>query len=231
MRKITSNLVGLLVAIAVLLTLAGHLFSYPWLEYFFKPLATVLILSIALSQWRSDQRPYSFWITTGLFFSLLGDIALLWPASYFLPGLAAFLVTHIAYLIAFTRDARFPAKVTIWLLYLAVAAGLYAFLFPNLPTSLKIPVALYSLLLASMAGQAMGRFLVLKSRSTRNAALGAILFMFSDLLLAFDHFHSAIFLAPVLVLTPYYVAQWLIACSTSSPSKPPTSKISPSSVV
>ena len=223
MSKISSNLVGLLVAIAVLLTLAGHLLSHPWLEYFFKPLASVLILSIALSQWRSDKRPYSFWIAIGLFFSLVGDIALLWPACYFLPGLAAFLVTHIAYLIAFTRDAKFPARPFIWLLYLAIAAALFILLFPDLPRGLKIPVALYSLLLATMASQAMGRFLVLKSRSTRNAALGAILFMLSDLLLAFDHFHSAIFLAPVLVLTPYYLAQWLIACSTASPSKQPTS--------
>lgn len=215
MRKISSNLVGPLLATAVLLTLAGHLLFHPWLEYFFKPLATVLILAGALSQWRSDKRPYSFWITTGLFFSLLGDIALLWPASYFLLGLAAFLITHVAYLLAFTRDAKFPARLSIWLLYLAIAAVLLAFLFPNLPGSLKIPVALYSLLLASMAAQAMGRSLTLKSRPARFAAFGAILFMLSDLLLAFDHFHSPILLAPVLILTPYYLAQWLIACSTA----------------
>ncbi len=223
MRKVSSNLVGPLLAIAVLLTIAGHLLHYPWLEYFFKPLATVLILSIALAQWRSDKRPYSFWITTGLCFSLLGDIALLWPASYFLLGLAAFLATHVAYLIAFTREAKFPASLSLWLLYLAVASALFLLLFPDLPSNLKFPVALYSLLLATMAAQAMTRFLVLKSRPAGFAAFGAILFMLSDSLLAFDHFHSAIFLAPLMVLIPYYLGQWLIACSTASPSKPQTS--------
>jgi uncharacterized membrane protein YhhN len=223
MPRISSNLVGLLSAIAALLTLAGHLLYHPWLEYFCKPLATVLILAIAFSQWRADKGSYSFWITVGLFFSFLGDIALLWPALYFLPGLAAFLVTHLSYLIAFTREAKFPARPSIWVLYLAIAAAMLVFLFPNLPSSLKIPVVLYSLLLAAMAAQAMGRYLALKTSPARLAATGAILFMLSDVLLAFDHFHSAIPFAPLLVLTPYYLAQWLIARSTAPPSKQQTS--------
>jgi uncharacterized membrane protein YhhN len=215
MRKYFLGFIGLLAAIAVLLTLAGLLLRHPLLADLFKPLATVLILSVALSQWRLNKIPYSRWITIGLFFSLIGDIALLWPNSRFLLGLAAFLVTHAAYLIAFTRDAKLPARVSIWFVYLAIAAAMLVFLFPNLPSSLKIPIALYSLLLASMAAQAMGRFLILETRPARLAAIGAILFMLSDLLLAFDHFHSAIPLAPVLVLSPYYVGQWLIACSTA----------------
>ena len=219
MPKYSFSFVGLLVAIAVLVTLAGHLLPHSSLAYLFKPLATFLILSVAFSQWRADKGSYSFWITVGLFFSLLGDIALLWPNLYFLPGLAAFLVTHVAYLIAFTRDAKFSARLSIWLLYLVVTAALLVFLFPNLPATLKIPVTLYSLLLASMAAQAMGRFIALKTRPTRLAAFGAILFMLSDLLLAFNRFHSAIPLAPVLVLLPYYLAQWLIAASTAPPSK------------
>jgi uncharacterized membrane protein YhhN len=223
MRRNFSSLAGLLAAVAVLLGLAGHLLAHPWLAYLFKPLATVLILFIALSEWRSDKRLYSASIAIGLCFSLLGDVALLWPDLYFLPGLAAFLVTHLSYLMAFTRDAKFPARPSVWVLYLAIASAVFVFLFPNLPSSLKIPVALYSLLLASMAAQAMGRYLTLKTSPARLAATGAILFMLSDLLLAFDHFHSAIPLAPLLVLTPYYLAQWLIARSTAPPGKQQTS--------
>ena len=43
----------------------------------------------------------------GLLLSLLGDIALLWPQQGFLPGLMAFLLAHIAYIVAFTREHRF----------------------------------------------------------------------------------------------------------------------------
>jgi len=211
MRKNFSILLGSLVAIAVLLTLAGHLLSAPWLSYLFKPLATLLLFSIAFSYWVSHRNSYALWIAIGLLFSLAGDVALLWPALYFLPGLGAFLFTHVAYLMAFTRDAKFPARLPIWFLYLATAGAFYALLFPHLPNNLKSPVAFYALLLASMAAQAMGRSLVLKTQPARLAAIGAILFMLSDLLLAFDRFHTALLLAPILILIPYYLAQWLIA--------------------
>jgi uncharacterized membrane protein YhhN len=217
MRRNSSIFLGFVMAIAVLLTLAGHLLANPWLGYLFQPLATILVLSIAWSSWRARKNPYSFWITIGLLFSLAGDVALLWPSRYFLYGLLAFLLTHIAYLVAFTRDAKFPARPLLWIPYLAIAGALSTVLFPNVPNHLRVPVALYSLLLASMAAQAMGRSLILKTRPARLAAIGAIFFMLSDLLLAFDRFHTSIPLAPALILIPYYLAQWLIAYSTAPP--------------
>lgn len=205
-----------LIFVAVALVLAGHLLASPLLVYSFKPLATALILGIAIANWRGgkDCDSYSLWISIGLFFSLVGDVFLLWPSLYFIHGLAAFLLTHLAYLIAFTRDARFPARVWLWILYLAIAATLYAFLYPNLPVPLKLPVALYSAALSSMAAQAMGRFLVVKTKPAQSAAIGAVFFMLSDFLLAFDRFHTLILLAPVLILIPYYLGQWLIVSST-----------------
>jgi uncharacterized membrane protein YhhN len=202
----------------VALALAGHLLASPLLVYVSQPLATALVLGIALVNWRGSRGSYSYSlsISIGLLFSLVGDIFLLWPSLYFIHGLAAFLLTHLAYLIAFTRDARFPARVWIWILYLAFAATLYAFLYPSLPVPLKLPVALYSALLSSMAAQAMGRFLVVKTKPAQSAAIGAVFFMLSDFLLAFDRFHTLILLAPVLILIPYYLGQWLIASSTQA---------------
>ncbi|HXP22873.1 MAG TPA: lysoplasmalogenase [Candidatus Sulfotelmatobacter sp.] len=207
-----------LIFVAVALVLAGHLLPSPLLVYVSKPLATALILGMALVNWRGSRGSYSYSlsISIGLLFSLVGDIFLLWPSLYFIHGLAAFLLTHLAYLIAFTRDARFPARVWIWILYLAIAATLYAFLYPNLPVPLKLPLALYSALLSSMAAQAMGRFLVVKTKPAQSAAIGAVFFMLSDFLLAFDRFHTLILLAPVLILIPYYLGQWLIASSTQA---------------
>jgi uncharacterized membrane protein YhhN len=205
-----------LIFVAVVLVLAGQLLASPLLVDIFKPLATVLILGIAFANWRHSRASYSYslWIAIGLLFSFVGDIFLLWPSLYFIHGLAAFLLTHIAYLIAFTRDARFPARVWIWILYLAIAATLYAFLYPNLPVPLKLPVALYATLLSSMAAQAMGRFLAVKTKAGQSAAIGAVFFMLSDFLLAFNRFHTLILLAPILILILYYLGQWLIASST-----------------
>jgi uncharacterized membrane protein YhhN len=197
--------------------LAGQLLLSPWLVYIFKPLATILILSIAFRNSRNRTDSYSLWITIGLLCSLVGDVLLIWPFLLFLPGLFAFLLAHIAYLVAFTRNVKFPVRFSIWLIYLAIVFILYAFLYPNIPVRLSPAVFIYSLLLASMAAQAMGRAVLLKTTPSYRAAIGAIFFMLSDILLAIDRFHALILLAPVLILIPYYLAQWLIARSTDSP--------------
>ena len=164
-----------------------------------------------------NRSSYAQWIAVGLVFSFLGDVLLIWPGQYFLPGLAAFLLTHTAYLIAFTRDCRFPARLSVWLAYLFVAAAFYLVLFPTLPRGLRMPVLIYSALLATMAGQAMGSFFELKTPFSLRAAAGALLFLLSDLLLAFDRFHRPLLYSTILILTPYYLGQWLIASSTSGP--------------
>jgi uncharacterized membrane protein YhhN len=209
------SLKTLLVAAAVVLVLIGHLIPVRWLAVVFTPLATILILCIAFLNWRSRRNSYSFWISMGLLFSLFGDVALLWPSRYFLIGLFAFLLTHVAYFIGFTRDASFPARPLAWFAYLLIIAASYAVLFPSFPQNMRLPVAVYSVLLGAMTAQAAARGLILKSPAARRAAFGAALFMLSDILLSFDRFHAALLLAPVLVLVPYYLAQWLIASSTS----------------
>jgi alkylglycerol monooxygenase len=149
-----------------------------------------------------------------LIFSLSGDIWLIWGARYFLFGLAAFLCAHIAYLIAFTRSVKFPARPIVWLLYLAIGAALYMILSPKLFAALKLPVALYTFFLASMAAQAMGRFLTLRTPFARLAAIGAAFFLLSDTLLAINEFYTPLPFSVLSVLGSYYLAQWLIASST-----------------
>ena len=148
------------------------------------------------------------------FFSLLGDVALIFPDSCFLYGLIFFLLAHIAYIIAFSFHLKFPAHPVLWVPYFAFAILLYLFLFPNLPADLRIPVALYAFLLSAMAAQAMGRLLILKNAQARSAAIGGLLFLLSDSLLALDRFRSTIPAAYLFILTSYYLAQWLIAAST-----------------
>jgi hypothetical protein len=106
----SSTLMGVFLAAAVALVLSGHLLLYSWLVYIFNPLATIFILSIAFTNWRNRTDSYSLWITTGLLCSLIGDVFLIWPSLFFLPGLFPFLLAHIAYLVAFTRDVKFPAR-------------------------------------------------------------------------------------------------------------------------
>jgi len=206
--------------VSIVAAIAVHFLASSLLLWTLAPLATLLILAIAFANWRARKDRYSLWITIGLLFSLVGDVLLLTPDRFFTLGLSAFLLTHIAYLFAFSRDTHFPARLGVWTLYLLFAACCYFLLFSRLPAGLRIPVAVYAAFLVSMAAQAMGRSFLLRTSAARLAAIGALLFVLSDGLLALDRFYVPIRLAPLLILVPYYAAQWLIASSTDQPPLP-----------
>jgi len=118
--------------------------------FVFKPLTTVLVVVHA---WRRDggapivRRAVLF----GLVLSLAGDVALLWPQQGFLPGLVAFLLAHLAYLLAFTRRVRLAARRWPFVAYAAIAGAVLSQLWPGVPAPLRVPVIAYVLCLAAMA--------------------------------------------------------------------------------
>ena len=63
------------------------------LVYFAKPVTTSLIGLIAWAA-RSADRRYRQWILVGLALSLFGDVFLMLPGNWFVPGLASFLAAH-----------------------------------------------------------------------------------------------------------------------------------------
>ena len=146
------RLLAAVIASALLTVLAGPL-QQPWLAFVFKPLTTILIL---LHAWPrgADEPLVRRWLLAGLGLSLLGDVALLWPQQGFLPGLIAFLLTHLSYIVAFSRRARFAARWQPFALYAAVSLAILSQLWPGLPTALRGPVIAYVLCLATMAAQA-----------------------------------------------------------------------------
>jgi uncharacterized membrane protein YhhN len=214
MHKNLKPVLGVLVGAAVLFALAGDLQSVSWLVYVFKPLATFLLAAFAFVNCRPGKSSYALFVAIGLLFSVAGDAALIWPEKYFVSGLLAFLFAHLAYLAAFTRGVRFPARLPVFLLYLGMGAVLFLYLHPKLPAALDSPVALYALVLASMAAQAMGRYTVLRTSAALLAALGGLFFMLSDSLLAIHRFRAPLPHDALLVLVPYYVAQVCFALST-----------------
>lgn len=218
MSRIHQRIAASAVATAALLAIAGHFTGIPWLVCVFKPLATLFIAAVAFTNWRAQRDRYSLWVAIGLMCSLAGDVWLLWPARFFLFGLMSFLAAHIAYLAAFTRGTKFPARPLVWLLYATIGFALWLFLSRGLSVSLQASIAVYTFFLATMASQAMGRFLVLRTSTARLAAIGAIFFMISDALLALDRFRRPIPASAFLVLLAYYLAQWLIASSTRATS-------------
>ncbi|MGH8158912.1 MAG: lysoplasmalogenase [Rhodanobacter sp.] len=195
-----------------------------WLHWICKPLATALIFLLA---WRA--RPalsarYRHWISTGIACSLLGDVLLMLPpdligADLFVPGLVAFLCGHLCFLAALLGDSRFAAR-PLWLLAsLGYGAVNLWLLWDSIGALLRLPVIVYVMVLAGMGGQALARAQMFTQRgdaqaaSARRAAVGAMLFMLSDSLLAWNRFHAAIPLSSLWVLSTYYLALWWIARS------------------
>jgi uncharacterized membrane protein YhhN len=192
--------------------------SAPWalnlaaLNFIFKPLATLCVIVFAALRAGVGAEAASArrWVLVGLWLSLAGDVALLWPKEGFLPGLVSFLLAHLAYLVAFTRYRRFGAWWPAFVAYALVAGLILWRLWPGVPAALQVPVIGYVLCLASMAAQAA----VLWRRGVPRGgvlALGGALFVVSDALLATNKFAGPLPLASLWILTSYWAAQVCIA--------------------
>jgi uncharacterized membrane protein YhhN len=193
--------------------------AWHWLHWICKPLTTLVIVLLAWQTLPALSPCYRRWILAGLGGSLLGDVLLMLPQDLFVPGLLAFLLGHLCFLAAFLGDSRCSARP--WMLlasygYGALNVGL---LWGAIAAPLRLPVLVYVFVLASMGGQAAARAAVFvrrhdpQARSAVRAAVGALLFMLSDSLLAWDRFRGPLPLALMGVLATYYLALWWIARS------------------
>lgn len=184
------------------------------LLFVFKPLTTLLVIAFAWP--RGADRPRARrWVLAGLFCSLAGDVALMWPQQGFLPGLVSFLLAHLAYLVAFTGVARLAARRGPFVAYALVAGTILAGLWPGVPAALRVPVLAYVVCLAAMAAQAAVLWSVARGgadeRRAATLAIGGALFVASDALLALNRFALPLPAAGLWILVPYWAAQWCIA--------------------
>lgn len=205
---------GLLLATAIVAAgdWAAVARRYFRVEYLLKPLTLILLLAAAASADLGVAKP---WLLAALVFGLAGDIALMCsnhaatePDSAFLVGLGAFLLGHICYLIAFARHGVHGLYLLAGLLLVAGAAAM------SLPQvlagasgaggqRLAVVVAGYAAVLAAMAVLAVGTGAIA-------TALGGLLFLTSDTVLAHDRFVGRVPRGPLLVIVSYHVAQLLI---------------------
>lgn len=204
-------------AVAALFTGAAHIYTdYQgprWATYVFKP-GTMLIIIGMLWVYPPIDESLRWLITMGLIASLVGDCFLMLPSKPLLPGLTSFLIAHVIYVYAFAQRAELVWSLVlgvVLLLLIGWAAGLFVFM-RHKAGKLLGPGALYIGSLGCMVFYA-GNVALNGLVGGNLLLLGALFFLVSDSALAFNRIYQPYRSAQLLILSTYYVAQYLIAAS------------------
>lgn len=201
-----------------------------WSEYLSKPLLMPLLaVWFALYAGTGAAAPRGH-LYSALFFAWGGDMLLMFAGGagdaataqlFFLGGLGSFLVMQLLYWGLYARCRReapqgggyrplLNRRPYLLLPIIAVAAGFYAWAFPNLDTVLRIAVALYAIALSGMVVFALQRYGRTSLASFHAVWIGAAVFMVSDLMIGINRFVVEFpFAGPAIMLT-YTAGQGLI---------------------
>lgn len=186
-----------------------------------KPLITISLMLFVYFTIKRKSR-FTNKIISGLFFSLLGDVFLMFPhvdELYFMLGLGSFLIAHLFYIAAFYLDSTNKIEVErryvlpIFLVFGFFCMAYYMFLRPHLG-GMSIPVLVYSFTITLMAIMAALRYGKTNAKSFAWILVGAIFFMCSDSILAYNKFVERIVIGDLLIMVTYMLAQFLIAMGT-----------------
>ncbi|HSN75330.1 MAG TPA: lysoplasmalogenase [Anaerolineae bacterium] len=200
-------------AAALLYLAAGRMDDAYWLRMVAKPIP-VLMLALWVSGLQVKGR-YQLAIMIGLLLSALGDILLEFSDATFLLGLGAFLLGHVAYIVAFLQDSR---KLHPFYGAASYAYGFLAAIFlmttGNLGGMIGV-VYLYILVITTMLWRAACRLDVptVPRFSAWAGLAGALFFVVSDSVLAFRLFETPIQLGGAVVMVTYWLGQLGIALS------------------
>jgi uncharacterized membrane protein YhhN len=201
----------LFAALAAALFCVGFATALDWRAMLLLKLVPV---ALALDWLRACGQPgrYRFWIGIGLGLSLLGDALLALPQDRFIAGLVAFLCAHLAYVAAYLKRSR--ALAPGWLLIAALAAGgmLFVLVRHGQLGPMQVPVAVYAVVIGAMLWRAGA--LAALDRAGRWALVGALLFVASDAVLAWNRFIEADPALRYVNILLYWAGQWGIAAST-----------------
>ena len=156
---------------------------------------------------------YVLLMEAGLFFGMCADVLL--GIQFFL-GVGFFALGHMLYLAAFYSQER-PGRRD-FLCFLPVAL-LSLFLITGTPwiriedAVMKKLLMGYALIISTMVGKAVSNLLAKRTVSRWLTMLGAVLFVFSDMVLAVDMFGQSSRLTWILCSYAYWSAQNLLAHS------------------
>jgi uncharacterized membrane protein YhhN len=168
-----------------------------------KPLLMPLLALALLAK----ARPTPPLLLVALLGSTLGDTMLLFSGVCFQIGMLGFAVMHVCYIVLFGRfGARTNRRrlLSAMLFYGVVWIVLISSLWSGLPSNMRIPLTVYSLLLATMATHAFA--------AGRRTGIGGALFLVSDTMIAGGIAHWQMPRGTgFAIMATYIVGQYLLA--------------------
>lgn len=212
MRKITWITLFVLV---LLVDLIGVYLNNETLRFITKPLLMPLLGIYLLTQTSSVNSNLKAWIILALFFSWTGDIFLMFEGRsslFFLLGLSAFFIAQIFYIIFFhnIRMREYIRGNALFLLLIIIYYSVLVTVLSPYLGSMTLPVRIYGVVLSFMLMLAMHTMLGKNKKAALWMMIGAILFVISDSLLAFDKFFAAFDYAGIIIMLTYGFAQLFI---------------------
>ncbi|MEO7307325.1 MAG: lysoplasmalogenase [Ferruginibacter sp.] len=201
--------------ILAILDMVGIAAKIEMLHFIVKPLLIPALILLLL--YTRSSVPGKNLLLTGLFFSWLGDVFLLFEykqALFFIFGLACFLTTHIFYILYFLRirsanGSLLKKQPVLVALVPGYGITLVWQLFPHLG-DLKLPVMIYAAVICSMLLCSLHIFYKVNRKAAVFYLLGAAAFVLSDSLLAVNKFYQPFAYAGIFIMLTYCAAQFFI---------------------
>lgn len=200
--------------------LLSVLLEIQWLHYVTKPLFMIVLMVYHQQQWKGKGSLFSKLVQFGLFFSWIGDIALMIDEKYpilFVVGLGSFLIAHLGYSIAFVsniKESDKPFNIG-WSAMVAVPFFLFTGVFfyyirNGLPNDLFAPVLAYTIVISIMGVTSAWRKGHVAPKTYSWILIGAILFILSDMVIAVNKFVVDFDYDAILNMTLYLTGQFMI---------------------
>ena len=191
-----------------LLDVIGVVLDNSLLQLIFKPLIMPSLILLYYLSSKSKNK----WYLVAMFFSFLGDVLLLDKSNMFLFGIAAFLITQLLYVFIISKElplSDWKTKLIASIPFLAFFIILIKVLKPGLGEFL-LPVVVYGAAISVFGMVSLLNYILRKDNPSMILLLGAVLFIFSDSMIALNKFYEAKALYGVAIMVTYILAQYLI---------------------
>ena len=180
------------------------------LEYATKPAVMVLLIAAAVLLHPASQGERALFIAA-LVLGLAGDVFLMLPDDYLIPGIAAFLAGHLAYAAGFRFGGFAIAGLVAGLVIVSATAAVFLRRILSAVESggraqLRNPVIAYAIVISLMTVSAA-------ASGNLVAAAGGLLFFFSDVIFAWYRFVKPVRWGQPVNIVMYQAGQALLVLS------------------